>query len=112
MTEKSFSDGPQLLSDPVLMGALDQLIEGDERTLLDQVALTEIPAPPCAEEARATQLVKVFPEDTDVSVRLDGDTWYGAAGRIHATDEWYRNERGLEGIYRGLLTAVLVTGIS
>ena len=36
----------------------------------------------------------------------------GEAGRIHTTEEWYRNERGPEGIYRGLLTALLVTGIS
>lgn len=116
MTEKSFAAGPQLLSDPVLLGALDYLIERDERTLFDQVLLTEIPAPPFGEASRAACLMKlfaeaglesvsiddegnvlgvlgdasdepplilsahldtVFPEGTDVSVRVDGDTWYG-----------------------------------
>lgn len=42
MIEKSFAAGPQLLSDPVLLGALDYLIEHDERTLLDQVLLTAL----------------------------------------------------------------------
>ncbi len=116
MTEKSFAAGPELLSDPVLMSALDHLIECDERTLFDQVALTEIPAPPFGEDARAAQMVKlfteagldsvstddegnvlgvlagahdepplilsahldtVFPKGTDVSVHRDGDAWYG-----------------------------------
>ncbi|MCH7565008.1 MAG: M20/M25/M40 family metallo-hydrolase [Gemmatimonadetes bacterium] len=116
MTEKSFAVGAQLLSNPVLREALDHLIECDERTLLTQVALTEVPAPPFGESARAASMVElfaeasldsvstddegnvlgalagahdepplilsahldtVFPEGTDVSVHMDGDTWYG-----------------------------------
>ena len=116
MTEKSFALRAQLLSDPVLGEALDHLTECDERTLLDQVALTEVPAPPFGESERAARMVElfaeagldsvstddegnvlgalagthdepplilsahldtVFPEGTDVSVHIDGDTWYG-----------------------------------
>lgn len=36
----------------------------------------------------------------------------GTAGRVHTLHEWYRNERGPEGPYRALLTALLATGVA
>jgi hypothetical protein len=34
----------------------------------------------------------------------------GEAGLAHTLDEWYRNERGPDGIVRGLLTVLLAAG--
>jgi tripeptide aminopeptidase len=36
----------------------------------------------------------------------------GSAGAIHTTAEWYRNERGPEGIQRALQTVLLVSGLA
>ncbi len=62
MSEKSSAPGPRFFSEPVLLRALDHLVECDERTLHDQIALTEIPAPPFGEEARGALMAKLLAE--------------------------------------------------
>ncbi len=105
----------RLLSDPVVMRALDHIESTDEQTMADLVTLTEIPAPPFTETLRGeaffrmmvelgvdsawvdeegnvlglrrgsgdgevlaftAHLDTVFPEGTDVTVRMRGDTLY------------------------------------
>lgn len=104
-----------LLEDPRVAEAFALIEETDEATMRDQVELTEIPAPPFGEEARAAEYLRrmtalgvdsawideegnaiglrrgargnrvvaisahldtVFPEDTDVTVRIRGDTLF------------------------------------
>ena len=104
-----------LMADPAVQAALDHIEATDEQTMADLRTLTEIPAPPFMEEARAARygellreagadsvwideegnvlalrrgrqggrtvalgghLDTVFPEGTDVAVRVRGDTLY------------------------------------
>jgi tripeptide aminopeptidase len=105
----------QLAANPRVRDALSRIDAMEERTVEDQIALTEIPAPPFAEEARARAFLQmmrgagadtvfldeegnaigirrgsggggalvlsghldtVFPEGTDVKVRVRGDTLF------------------------------------
>jgi acetylornithine deacetylase/succinyl-diaminopimelate desuccinylase-like protein len=48
--------GLRLLDDPRIASAVAHAAATDEETLADQIALTEVPAPPFAEEARAASM--------------------------------------------------------
>lgn len=105
----------QLMADPTIKKALAYIQAQNAQTLKDHILLTEIPAPPFAEQERARQFVQmlqtigvdsvwtdevgnvialrkgkngkrtvaldahldtVFPEGTDVKVRISGDTLF------------------------------------
>ncbi|MBT8404527.1 MAG: M20/M25/M40 family metallo-hydrolase [Gemmatimonadetes bacterium] len=105
----------RLQTDPRVREALALLESSDERTIAEQIELTQIPAPPFMEDARAARFLEmmrdlgvdsawidtegnaialrrgtgdgpvvaltghldtVFPEGTDVTVRMVGDTLY------------------------------------
>ena len=132
-----------LLNDPRVRSALDHIEATDEQTMADLMELTQIPAPPFAEEARGARfremlvelgvdstwvdeegnvlglrrgtgdgevialtahLDTVFPEGTDVSIRVSGDTLY-APGIADDT----RGLAALLAILRGLNEAELST---
>ncbi len=121
---------------PRVSAARDHIIATDERTLRDQIDLTELPAPPFGEEARAEKMLELLAETGLSDVRadeagnvigvrlgqaadpagaslswpahLDGE----AAGGGHTLYEWYRNAGGPDGICRALYTSSLVAELT
>jgi acetylornithine deacetylase/succinyl-diaminopimelate desuccinylase-like protein len=69
-----FGDGPvvRLMDDPRLVSAVAHATATDEVTLADQIALTEVPAPPFAEEARAAVMSGLLLEAGLAEVHTDG----------------------------------------
>jgi acetylornithine deacetylase/succinyl-diaminopimelate desuccinylase-like protein len=61
----------ELLDLPGVRATRDYILATDERTLRDQVELTEIPAPPFGEEARGQRLAELLEEAGLVEVRTD-----------------------------------------
>ena len=56
---------------PRVSAARDHIIATDERTLRDQIDLTELPAPPFGEEARAEKMLELLAETGLSDVRAD-----------------------------------------
>ncbi len=62
-----------LLADPRVAKALDGIKADDARTLQDQIRITEIPAPPFMESARANYFAKQLREFGLTDVATDGE---------------------------------------
>ncbi len=65
-----------LRQDPRLQAAFEDIVDGDARALADLVDLTEIPAPPFHEQARAARFAELLVEAGLVDVSID------AAGNV------------------------------
>ncbi|HEX2545656.1 MAG TPA: peptidase M20, partial [Ramlibacter sp.] len=63
----------RLLGSPVVKQALEFLRADDERTLKDQIELTEIPAPPFKEAVRAAEYLKRFKALGLADARIDAE---------------------------------------
>jgi tripeptide aminopeptidase len=61
----------QLLEHPDVRTAHEHVVATDDRTIADQIALTEIPAPPFGEEARGRRMAELFTEAGLVDVEAD-----------------------------------------
>ncbi len=60
MPEIALAGVSELLDHPGVRAARDYVLASDERTLQDQVELTEIPSPPFGEEARGRRMAKLL----------------------------------------------------
>jgi acetylornithine deacetylase/succinyl-diaminopimelate desuccinylase-like protein len=69
-TEAAFG---RLATQPAVKQALDFIRAEDERTLKDQIELTEIPAPPFKEAVRAAEYLKRLKAAGLADVRIDGE---------------------------------------
>jgi tripeptide aminopeptidase len=69
-TEAAFG---RLAAQPAVKQALDFIRAEDERTLKDQIELTEIPAPPFKEAVRAAEYLKRLKAAGLADVRIDGE---------------------------------------
>jgi acetylornithine deacetylase/succinyl-diaminopimelate desuccinylase-like protein len=72
-----------LMGNPVVQGALDDIVAMDARLIDDLIELTEIPAPPFAEEKRAQRFAEKLREAglTDVSIDEEGNVIGRRLGR-------------------------------
>ena len=61
----------ELLDHPGVRAARDHIMATDERTLEDQVELTEIPSPPFGEEARGRRMADLLEEAGLIDLRTD-----------------------------------------
>jgi tripeptide aminopeptidase len=61
----------QLLEHPDVRTAHEHIVATDDRTIADQIALTEIPAPPFGEEARGRRMAELLTEAGLVDVEAD-----------------------------------------
>jgi len=61
----------ELQDHPGVQVARDHILATDERTLRDQVELTEIPAPPFGEQARGLHMAELFVEAGLAEVHTD-----------------------------------------
>ena len=61
----------KLLDHLGVRAARDHIMATDERTLEDQVELTEIPAPPFGEEARGRRMAELLEEAGLIDLRTD-----------------------------------------
>ena len=71
MPHATLIDLTEIQSHPAVSAARDHIVATDERTLRDQVELTEIPAPPFGEEARSARLADLLTEAGLTDVRTD-----------------------------------------
>ena len=62
MANPTLSAVTELLDHPGVRAARDHIVSTDERTLEDQVELTEIPSPPFGEEARGRRMAELLEE--------------------------------------------------
>src|SRR5512145_3264843 len=69
-TEAAFG---RLAAAPAVKQALDFIKAEDERTLKDQIELTEIPAPPFKESVRAAEFLKRFKALGLADARIDAE---------------------------------------
>jgi tripeptide aminopeptidase len=71
MTTDSMLSVSQLLEQENVRRACEHIFETDDRTLRDQIALTEIPAPPFGEEIRALHMAELLGEAGLANVHRD-----------------------------------------
>ena len=71
MTTDSMLSVSQLLEQENVRRACEHVFATDDRTLTDQIALTEIPAPPFGEETRARHMAELLGEAGLVNVHRD-----------------------------------------
>lgn len=71
MSQSTLADAVELQNHPDVRAAREHIFDTDERTLLDQVELTEIPAPPFGEGARGVRMAELFEEAGLADVHTD-----------------------------------------
>lgn len=77
----------QVLDEAGMRESVELIREDDERTVRDQVELTEIPAPPFGEEARASRMAELLDDAgvPDVEVDREGNVLARWSGRSSGT---------------------------